>query len=178
MRSEPGSPGLTVETPPTPAQATLDEQFVALASLFTQTLRSLAGASPPPGVLRDARERGSLGKRHLPALLSITFSGSLSVSELAARLGLGLSTTSTLVGELSRAGLLERSEDEADHRRTIVRLDERHREEITVWARHVLAPLQRTLERLRPDERAVFLEGWRILHEEAAIAGERPGAQA
>src|SRR5580700_6116439 len=97
---------VTVKAPPTQAEATIDEQFLALASLFTQTLRSLAAASPPPVVLRDARERGSLGKRHLPALLTVTFSGSLSVSELAARVGLGLSTTSTLVGELSRAGLL------------------------------------------------------------------------
>jgi len=164
---------MTVKAPVTDAEAAIDKQFTSLASLFTQTLRSLAAASPPPVVLRDAKERGSLGKRHLPALLTVTFSGSLSVSELAARLGLGLSTTSTLVGELSRAGLLERSEDETDHRRTIVRLDERHRDAITAWARDALAPLRRTLERLTPEGRELFLDGWRILHEEAAIAGER-----
>jgi DNA-binding MarR family transcriptional regulator len=169
---------MTAKAPAARAEATIDEQFVALASLFTQTLRSLAGASRPPVVLRDARERGSLGKRHLPPLLIVTFSGSLSVSELAARIGLGLSTTSTLVGELSRAGLLERSEDETDHRRTIVRLDERHRDAITAWARDALAPLQRTLERLSPAGRELFLEGWQILHEEAAIAGDREGASA
>src|ERR1700728_3958307 len=90
----------------TRAQTAIDERFTALASLLTQTLRSLrslAAASPPPVVLLDAKESGSLGKRHFPVLLTVTFAGPLSVSELAERLGLGLSTTSTLVGELSRA---------------------------------------------------------------------------
>jgi DNA-binding MarR family transcriptional regulator len=169
---------MTVKAPAAQAAAAIDEQFEALASLLTLTLRSLAAASPPPVVLRDAKERGSLGKRHLPVLLTVTFSGSMSVSELAARLGLGLSTTSTLVGELSRGGLLERSEDETDHRRTIVRLDERHRDAITEWARDALAPLRRTLERLAPAERELFLDGWRILHEEAVLAGERRSASA
>jgi hypothetical protein len=52
-------------------------------------------------------------------------------------------------------------------------LDERHRDAITAWARDALAPLRRTLERLTPEGRELFLDGWRILHEEAAIAGER-----
>ena len=164
---------MTAKAPSTPAQTMIDGQFASLASLLTQTLRSLAAASPPPVVLRDAKERGSLSKRHLPALLTVTFSGPLSVSELAARLGLGLSTTSTLVGELSRAGLLERSEDAADHRRTIVRLDGEHRDAITTWAREALAPLRRTLERLTPEGRDFFIDGWRILHEEATLATER-----
>jgi DNA-binding MarR family transcriptional regulator len=156
-------------------EAEIDVQFETLASLLVQTLRSLAAAGPPPVALRDAKERASMGKRHLPALLTVTFCGSLSVSELAARLGVGLSTASTLVGELSRAGLIERSEDEADHRRTIVRLDERHRDEVTAWARDAFAPLRRTLERLSPEGRELFLDGWRILHEEAALASERSG---
>jgi DNA-binding MarR family transcriptional regulator len=161
---------MSVSTPGPRARDAIDEQFTALASLLTQTLRSLVAASPPPVVLRDAKESGSLNKRHLPVLLTVTFAGPLSVSELAGRLGLGLSTTSTLVGELSRAGLLERSEDEADHRRTIVGLDERHHDAITAWAGAALAPLRRTLERLTPQGREVFLDGWRILHEEAALA--------
>jgi DNA-binding MarR family transcriptional regulator len=164
---------MAAEAPGAAAQTAIDEQFTTLASLLTQTLRSLVGTTPPPIVLRDAKERGSLNKRHLPVLLTVTFCGALSVSELAGRLGLGLPTTSTLVGELSRAGLLSRTEDEADHRRTIVRLDERHGDAIATWARDALAPLRRTLERLTPEERDSFLNGWRILHEEATLATER-----
>ena len=169
MRSESWNDG----RPDTVDGAAIDVQFEALASLLIQTVRSLAAAGPPPIAVCDAKEHASLGKRHLPALLTVTFCGSLSVSELAARLGLGLSTASTLVGELSRAGLLERSEDETDHRRTIVRLDERHRDAVTAWARDAFAPLRRTLERLTPEGRELFLDGWRILHEEAALGRER-----
>ena len=163
---------MTAKASSSPTATEIDEQFTQLASWIPETLRSLVAASPPPVVLRAARERGSLNKRHLPALLTITFAGPLSVSELAARLGLGLSTTSTLVGELSRAGLLERAEDETDHRRTIVRLDDEHRDAITAWALDAFAPLRRTLERLTPDGRALFIDGWRILHEEATPATE------
>ncbi len=154
-------------------QAEIDAQFETLASLLVQTLRSLAAAGPPPFAGPGAEEQAWVGKRHLPVLLTVTFCGSLSVSELAARLGLGLSTASSLVGELSRAGMLERSEDAADHRRTIVRVDERHRDAVTAWARDAFAPLRRTLERLTPDGRELFLDGWRILHEEAVLASER-----
>jgi DNA-binding MarR family transcriptional regulator len=167
-----------VKTLSTAADTAIDEQFTVLASLLTQTmrsLRSLAERSPLPVALRDAKESGSLGKRHAPVLLAVTFAGPLSVSELAERLGLGLSTTSTLVAELSRARLLERSEDESDHRRTIVGLDAEHRDEITAWVRHALAPLRATIERLTPDGRELFLDGWRILHEEAALASEGVG---
>jgi DNA-binding MarR family transcriptional regulator len=169
---------MTVKAPRSPTLTDIDEQFTQLASLMTQTLRSLAAASPPPVVLRAAKERGSLNRRHLPALLTITFAGPLSVSELAVRLGLGLSTTSTLVGELSRAELLERSEDETDRRRTIVRLDDEHRDAITAWALDALAPVRRTLERLTPEGRELFIDGWRILHEEATSATETKSTHA
>jgi DNA-binding MarR family transcriptional regulator len=94
----------------------------------------------------------------------------MSVSELARRLGLGLSTTSAIVGQLSRAGLLDRAEDDADRRRTIVRLDDQYGEVIRTWAIQALAPLRSTLERLPARARAQFLEGWRILNEEATCA--------
>jgi DNA-binding MarR family transcriptional regulator len=102
----------------------------------------------------------------MPALLAVAVAGPLSVSELARRLGLGLSTTSAIVGQLSRAGLLERAEDDADRRRTIVRLHDEHSRVIGGWAKQALAPLRRTLERLTPQARAQFIEGWRILNEE------------
>ncbi|MGA2471117.1 MAG: MarR family winged helix-turn-helix transcriptional regulator [Solirubrobacteraceae bacterium] len=171
---------MTVQTPHSPPTAAVAEDVPLLASLLTDTLRSLrtlAEASPPPIALRAAKQRGSLSKRHLPALLTVTLTGPLSVSELAARLGHGLSTTSTLVGELSRAGLLERSEDDSDRRRTIVRLDDEHRDAITAWAREALAPLRRTLERLTPEQREAFIDGLRILHDETMLAIERQQPQ-
>jgi DNA-binding MarR family transcriptional regulator len=145
----------------------VEESLDELSSLLWETFRGLKQSSPPPQELREAATRESLGPRHMPALLAVAAAGPLSVSELARRLGLGLSTTSAIVGQLSRAGLLERSEDEADRRRTIVRLHEEDREVIGRWAEQALAPLRSTLERLSPPARAKFMEGWRILHEEA-----------
>jgi DNA-binding MarR family transcriptional regulator len=160
----------------TPAEAhidhdpTIEDNVDELSSLLWETFRGLKHSSPPPQQLRDAATRGSLGPRHMPALLAVAAAGPLSVSELARRLGLGLSTTSAIVGQLNRAGLLERAEDDADRRRTIVRLHDDYQKVIGSWAERALAPLRRTLERLTPRARAEFMEGWRTLHEEATSA--------
>lgn len=155
--------GPTAATSDPEVQRDLEE----LAALLGETLRGLKHSSPAPQELREAAESGSLGPRHMPALLAIAAAEPLSVSELARRLGLELSSTSAIVGQLSRAGLIERAEDESDRRRTIVRLHERHREVIGSWAAQALAPMRCTLERLSPRARAHFMEGWRILHEQA-----------
>jgi DNA-binding MarR family transcriptional regulator len=114
-------------------------------------------------------ERSSLGKRHATALLAVAAAEPISVSELAKRLGLLLSSTSTIVGELSRAGMVERAEDEEDRRRTIVRVHEDYRDAMDGWLAVAIAPFRTALERLSPQARAHFMEGWRILHEEASL---------
>src|SRR5271154_1775850 len=112
---------------------TIEEDVDELSSLLWETFRGLKQSSPAPRELHDAALRGSLGPRHMPALLAVAAAGPLSVSELARRLGLGLSTTSAIVGQLSRAGLLDRAEDDADRRRTIVRLNAVRSEVIAEW---------------------------------------------
>jgi DNA-binding MarR family transcriptional regulator len=146
---------------------TVEHDLDELLSLLWQTMRGLKRVSPPPQKLRDVAQRASLGQRHMPAILAVASAGPLSVSELARRLGLSLSTTSAIVGELSRAGLLERAEDDADRRRTIVRLHKDYGQPLSKWLAEAQAPVRRTLERLSPRARAQFIEGWRILHEEA-----------
>lgn len=158
---------MPASTAATDTAAPIDADLDELSSLLWETVRGLKQSSPPPQELHDAAERGSLGPRHMPALLAVAAAGPLSVSELARRLGLGLSTTSAIVGQLSRAGLLERAEDETDRRRTIVRLHDAYDTTIGEWVVQAHAPLRSTLERLSPDARAQFMEGWRILHEEA-----------
>src|SRR5262249_28353159 len=56
--------------------------------------------------LRHAVEAGAIGKRHFPVLLSLALEGPATVSELAAHVALAPATTSLLVNELSRAGLV------------------------------------------------------------------------
>jgi DNA-binding MarR family transcriptional regulator len=159
-------------------QATVEQDLDELFSLLWETLRGLKHASPAPEELRELGRRVSLKARHIPTVLAVAAGGPLSVSELARRLGLSLSTTSAAVGELSRAGLLERAEDDADRRRTIVRLHEDYRELLTEWLAEAQAPLRSTLERLPPRARAQFMDGWRILHEEATRLPDASGPDA
>ena len=148
--------------------SSLAEDLAELTSLFPVTLHDLKSAVPAPMPMRDAMERASLGKRHASALLAVAAVEPISVSELAKRLGLLLSSTSTIVGDLSRAGLLERAEDDRDRRRTIVRVHEDYREAMEGWLEIAIAPFRHTLERLSPQARAHFMDGWRILGQEAA----------
>jgi DNA-binding MarR family transcriptional regulator len=156
------------QTEPRPS---VEEDLAELTSLLPVTLHDLKSAVPAPMPMRDAMERASLGKRHGTALLAVAAAEPIGVSELAKRLGLLLSSTSTIVGELSRAGLLERSEDDADRRRTIVRVHEDYRDAMEAWVAVAVAPIRNTLERLSPQARGHFVEGWRILQEEAATHG-------
>jgi DNA-binding MarR family transcriptional regulator len=156
----------------------IDEDLTELAALLPVTLHDLKSAVPAPMPMRDAMERASLGKRHAPALLAVAAAEPISVSHLANRLGLLLSSTSTIVGELSRAGLVERAEDDEDRRRTIVRVHADYRDAMEEWLTMALAPLRTTLERLSPAARAHFMEGWRILRREAALRGSEEDERA
>ena len=147
----------------------LDTEAREILQLLAQVMSCFkrSGAQPPQE-LREAAHRAELGPRHAAPLLALSFEAELSVSELAERLGLSLPATSQLVGELSRAGLLDRSEDERDRRVTLVRLPEAHRQAVQALLLHQAEPVRRTLERLSPRARADFLAGMRILAEESA----------
>ena len=62
-----------------------------------------------------------LSPRHVAALEQLR-GGPVTVSELAARLGLTLPTVSGVLADLDRAGFIERHPDPADRRRTIVQI--------------------------------------------------------
>jgi DNA-binding MarR family transcriptional regulator len=161
---------MTVKSSPkTQPRPSVEDDIAELTSLIPITLHDLKSSVPAPMPMRDAMERTSLGKRHATALLAVAAVEPVGVSELAKRLGLLLSSTSTIVGELSRAGLLERTEDDQDRRRTIVRVHEDYRDAMEGWIEVALAPVRHTLERLSPQARAHFMEGWRILQQEAAL---------
>jgi DNA-binding MarR family transcriptional regulator len=161
---------MSVKSNPTTAlRPNVEDDLAELTALLPVTLHELKNSAPAPMPMRDAMERASLGKRHATALLAVAAVEPIGVSELAKRLGLLLSSTSTLVGELSRAGLLERAEDDQDRRRTIVRVHEDYRDAMEGWLEVAFAPVRDTLERLSPPARAHFMEGWRILQEEAAL---------
>jgi DNA-binding MarR family transcriptional regulator len=145
----------------------LDEDAVELATLMGEVLHAGKRRSgQPPRELEEAAEREGLGPRHAPVLFAVALDSGQSVSELAERVGLSLATTSLLVGELSRAGILTRSEDERDRRRTIVNIAEDHEETVGGWVRRMLEPMRCALDRMSPRARADFMRGLRILAEE------------
>jgi DNA-binding MarR family transcriptional regulator len=147
----------------------LDESVRELAALLGRVVHNLKQrAGPPPEPVRAAFEAGSLGPRHMRLVVAIALEGPMGVSEIADRIGLSVGTTSLLVGELSRAGYVDRAEDERDRRRTIVTLSDQHHQALTAWTRGVVVePLRRTLKGLSPKARADFLEGFRILAAES-----------
>jgi DNA-binding MarR family transcriptional regulator len=145
----------------------LDEEAVELATLLAEVVHAGKRRSGrPPREMEEAAEREGLGPRHAPVLFAVALEGGLSVSELAERVGLSLATTSLLVGELSRAGILTRTEDERDRRRTIVTIAEGREELIGGWVRQIVHPMRSALDRMSPRGRADFMRGLRILAEE------------
>ena len=108
------------------------------------------------------------GPRHIPVLLSLALDGPMSVSELAERLGVTLTTASLLGTELERSGLVVRHEDETDRRRTILSIAEDYRSVFADWTKSKSNPLRRTLDRLTPAERAAFVKAMAMLDEELA----------
>jgi DNA-binding MarR family transcriptional regulator len=149
----------------------VDEAVRELLGLFAGILKGLKHIGrqeeDKPEELQRAFEQGSLGERHFPPLIVLSLEGPLSVTELSDRIGRTVATTSLLVGELNRAGLVERNEDESDRRRTIVSLSEEMRKVAEPRIQQHLQPFRRTLERLSPAARAHFMEGMRVLNEEA-----------
>ena len=131
-----------------------------LADVITGLKRS---GQEIPEDCRTPFESGQLGPRHVPVLMTVAFMGELSVSQIAERIGLSLATTSLMVGELAREGLIERSEDERDRRRTIVRLHEDYRAVMDAWTQSRFAPVGRALARLSPAAYEHFLEGLRTI---------------
>ena len=95
----------------------------------------------------------------------------MSVSALASREGLALSTASLLVTQLSQAGLVERREDAHDRRRTVVSVAPAYRRDSEAALESKLAPLRRALERMGSRRATALLQGLAILVEEIPCAG-------
>jgi DNA-binding MarR family transcriptional regulator len=114
----------------------------------------------------------ALAPRHLSLLSYLLFDGPMTVNELAARLQVAPTTVSLLVGDLSRKGILERREDEADRRR-IIGIAADQRPAIAAWLAPGAAAWRKALAPLTPDQRRVFVDT--LLAYEAAASGEEQG---
>ena len=139
-----------------------DEEVAELGALLPDLIRALArGSAGVPPSMRDL----SLARRHLNVVVILSMADAMNIGELSKRLGVTHATASLLVGQLSRAGLVQRAEDDLDRRRTIVSLSPKYRQEITEFLDRRVATGRDALARLDPAERAAFLKGIRALIE-------------
>jgi DNA-binding MarR family transcriptional regulator len=139
-------------------------ELAELLPLLPQLVRAMTRrmAEVPPS-LKSVWDAHSLAPRHMNVLLTLSVAGPMSVTDLSARLAVGLATASLLVGELSRVGLVARREDEDDRRRTIVELAPAHREAVAGYLSRRSALLAVALAPLSPAERAGLTRGLRAI---------------
>lgn len=107
-----------------------------------------------PEALRDA---GQLGPRHAGLLVTLAMGGPLSVSELAQRTGMTVAHGSLVVGELAKAGLVERGHDERDRRRIMVSLSETAKPAVAAMRSRHAEPVARFLRELDEDQAEAFI---------------------
>ena len=122
-------------------------------------------------------QSGYLAPRHVGIFAIIALAGPLTVSELAARESLAVSTTSLLVTQLAEAGLVERREDTQDRRRTMVSVAPAHRRESQAVVESKLAPLRRALGRMGAERAKCFIEGLQMLADEVALGRRAPNSE-
>ena len=143
-----------------------DETFAdcmrKLVQLVPQVSRGLRRRQVPPAVIDDAE----LGPRHSATLSLLRERGPMTVGGIAAELGLTLATVSGIVTDTERAGFVERAADPEDRRRTIVSLVPNQQAAVSSWIDGTSAPMERTLRRLSPQERASFVKAMTFLEAE------------
>ncbi|BBH69623.1 transcriptional regulator [Actinoplanes sp. OR16] len=134
--------------------STAADETVRELMLVMPRLVGRAKRMPPPEQLREF----DLAPRHLSLLSLLVLDGAMTVSELAARLGVAPTTVSLLVGDLSRKGVLERREDDTDRRRRIIDISAGSRPAITEWLSPGARAWRRALEPLTADQRRMFVD--------------------
>jgi DNA-binding MarR family transcriptional regulator len=117
------------------------------------------------GLGRAMQEHG-LGARHASALLTVGLYGPMTVTQLANRHDVALKTASLIAVELERAGLVERREDPADRRRTIVAIAKGKERAVQAGLSKRAAHLRSTLDRLTRSQREGLITGLEVLAEE------------
>ncbi|MCT2582813.1 MarR family winged helix-turn-helix transcriptional regulator [Actinophytocola gossypii] len=131
----------------------LPDAVRALLLLLPRVIGRAKRTPPPPELAGFA-----LAPRHLSLFHYLLLDGPMPVNELAKRLEVAPATVSLMVGELSRQGILDRREDEADRRRTIVSITPGRRKAVENWCGAAAGAWRVALEPLTPDQRRLFVE--------------------
>ncbi|GAA1595119.1 MULTISPECIES: MarR family winged helix-turn-helix transcriptional regulator [Kribbella] len=122
----------------------LAEELLAALGLVRRHLRRSVGRPFPMSSLSDSQSELIRTVRRNPGI---------SVAEAAAELGLVANTVSTLVGQLTERGLLQRTPDPADRRIARLTLTDPAREQVEAWRDRRTALVTRALDDLDPAGR-------------------------
>lgn len=123
-----------------------------LLAQLALTYQRRAGEIPP--VLREA---GTLGERHIGVLITLAMSGPMTVSGLAQHRQMTVAHASLVVGELAKAGLVDRDHDPGDRRRIIVTLSETARPAIAEMRMRHAGPVADFLGELSEEQAEEFV---------------------
>ncbi|MCO6007239.1 MarR family transcriptional regulator [Actinoallomurus purpureus] len=131
------------------------DEAVRAMLLLMPRLAARLKRTPIPERLRSF----NLAPRHLSLLAYLLFDGPMAVGELASRLQVAPTTVSLMVSDLTKQGVLRRSSDPADARRTIVDLtdDAETRSAIESWLANGAKAWRTAFDALSPEERAMFV---------------------
>ncbi|OKJ05621.1 MarR family winged helix-turn-helix transcriptional regulator [Kitasatospora sp. CB01950] len=124
----------------------------------------------------DALAGLQLAPRHLSLLSYLVYDGAMPVGTLAERLEVAPTTVSLMVADLAKQGVLDRTPDPADRRRTIVSLtaDPATRAAIHRWLANGAAAWHAAFAPLTAPERALFVRTMTAY--EQGAAGDGPPA--
>lgn len=142
------------------APAAAHDEAVALVLALVRIGRPLFRPGPHPAAAGDLAPSGPVAgpaPRHVVALLHLWQAGTVSVKELADRLGVSLPTASLLGTELVGLGLASRQEDVHDRRRTLLQVAPQGPAAQLLGCR--LGPLEQALGRLAVEQRDALLDG-------------------
>jgi DNA-binding MarR family transcriptional regulator len=151
---------------------TNSDRVAELRLHLRRVMRGLWARRRPTPELLELVEGASLGRRHVALLAQVGGEGDRSVGELARELGLSLPAASTLARELEERGLITRTEDPADRRRTGVGLAPATEQAVRGWLAARSRPLEQALAALTPAEQDAFLKGLAALAD--ALMEESP----
>jgi DNA-binding MarR family transcriptional regulator len=141
----------------------LAEQLYAAVGLLRRHARRIGGR--PWG---DSAGDRAPTTAQLELIRLVRRTPGLSVADAAAELGVAPNTVSTLVRQLTDAGILERGRDAADGRVVRLQLSADTRRRVEQWRDRRTAVTARALAGLPPDDRAALARALPIL---AAVAG-------
>jgi DNA-binding MarR family transcriptional regulator len=151
---------------------TNEQRVGELRLQLRRVMRGMWARRRPTPELLELVAGASLGRRHVALLAQVGAEGDRSVGELARELGLSLPAASTLARELEEHGLITRSEDPADRRRTVVGLAPATERAVRRWLAARSLPLEKALAALSEGEQEAFLKGLAALAD--ALMEESP----